>query len=27
MRRILRGVEIVVDDWIHLGEDAADGAR
>src|SRR6267142_2594088 len=26
MRRILRRREIVVDDWIHLGEDAADGA-
>jgi phosphoadenosine phosphosulfate reductase len=26
MRRILRRREIVMDDWIHLGEDAADGA-
>src|SRR6267378_4141596 len=26
MRRILRRREIVADDWIHLGEDAADGA-
>src|ERR1700675_5132480 len=26
MRGILRRREIVVDDWIHLGEDAADGA-
>jgi uncharacterized protein (DUF934 family) len=26
MRRILRRREIVMDDWTHLGEDAADGA-
>ena len=26
MRRILRRREIVIDDWRHLGEDAADGA-
>jgi uncharacterized protein (DUF934 family) len=26
MRRILRRREIVADDWMHLGEDAADGA-
>src|SRR5260370_40001640 len=26
MRRILRRREIVADDWIHFGEDAADGA-
>jgi uncharacterized protein (DUF934 family) len=26
MRRILRRREIVADDWVHLGEDAADGA-
>src|SRR5207237_8482670 len=26
MRRILRRREIVADDWVHLGEEAADGA-
>ena len=26
MRRILRRREMAADDWIHLGEDAADGA-